>query len=200
MVARLSLLQFLTRTSLESERAMKLRSTLLTLPLLVPVAAAGLLTVPLASMAVLPVAPWNADVRTSITLTQAAPVILHEEGKPGSGAGDATFYKANLKRGPRNFGTLSGRITTYDIADGEADFEVRLRQLVFDLPRGQIVAMGSSTYATGPDFVPLEVGASTTIAIVGGTGDYFGATGELVTTRNTDGTYRQVIRLAGAAN
>jgi len=148
-------------------------------------------------MAVLPVSPWASGGRTTIMLTQAAPVILHDEGPAGSGRGDSTFYKANLKKGSQDFGTLSGRINTHDIADGDADFEIRLRELVFDLPGGQIVAMGSSTYPTGPDFIPLQVGAATTIAIVGGTGEYFGAKGELVTTRKADGTYKQVLRLAG---
>lgn len=174
---------------------MSIRSTIRTFALLVPVGAAGLLTVPLASVAVLPMTPWASGARRTITLTQAAPVILHSEGEAGSGLGDSTFYKANLKKGAQDFGTLSGRINTHDITDGGADFEIRLRQLVFDLPGGQIVAMGSSTYPTGPDFVPLQVGNSTTIAIVGGTGEYLGSSGELVTTRQADGTYRQVIRL-----
>ncbi len=197
MTANLVLLYFLTPTSLVRDPTMNIRSKLRTLPLLIPVAAAGLLTVPLASLAVLPVAPWAADVRKTITLNQEREVVLHSEGEAGSGLGDSTFYKANLKKGSKDFGTLSGRINTFDIADGDADFEIRLRQLVFDLPGGQIVAMGSSTYATGPDFIPLQVGVATTIAIVGGTGEYFGATGELVTTRRADGTFKQVIRLAG---
>jgi len=176
---------------------MNIRSTLRTLPLLVPVAAAGLLTVPLASLAVLPVSPWAADVRKTITLIQEVPVVIHDEGQAGSANGDITFFKSNLKKGGQAFGTLSGRIATHDIVDGEADYEIRVRQLVFNLPSGQMIAMGTSTYETGPDFIPLGVGASTTIAIIGGTGDYFGAKGDLTTTRKTDGTYRHVIRLAG---
>ena len=174
---------------------MNIRSKLRTLPLLVPVAAAGLLTVPLASLAVLPVAPWAADVR-SITLTQAVPTILHDEGNANSATGDSTFFKSNLKKNGQAFGTLSGRITTHDIVDNSANFEVRVRQLIFELPGGQVIAMGTSTYPTGPDFIPLEVGDSAKIAIIGGTGDYFGANGELVTTRKANGTYRQVLRLA----
>ncbi|MCX5640766.1 MAG: hypothetical protein NT059_08155 [Planctomycetota bacterium] len=197
MTASLYLLHVLTLNPLESDPTMNIRSTLRSLPLLIPVAAAGLLTVPLASLAVLPVAPWAAGVGKTITLMQAVPVLLHDEGSAGSASGDTTFYKADLKKGGQAFGTLSGRINTHDIADVDANFEIRMRQLIFDLPGGQIVAMGSSTYPTGPDFIPLQVGASTTIAIVGGTGEYFGAKGELVTTRKADGTYKQVIRLAG---
>jgi hypothetical protein len=174
---------------------MSIRSKLRTLPLLIPVAAAGLLTVPLASLAVLPVAPWAPSVR-SITLTQSIPNIITDQGNAESALGDTLFFKSNLKKGGQAFGTLSGRITTHDITDGQADFEVKVRQLIFDLPGGQVIAMGTSTYATGPDFIPLEVGASVTIAIIGGTGEYFGANGELVTTRKADGTYKQVLRLS----
>jgi hypothetical protein len=39
------------------------------------------------------------------------------------------------------------------------------------------------------------VGKRVVIAITGGTGAYMGASGELRTTRNADGTYRQVLRL-----
>jgi hypothetical protein len=139
-------------------------------------------------------AKFQALAKQRIVLLQEAEVVRHDEGAT-SARGDATFFKANLKKGGENFGTLSGMITAHDIAGG-GDNEVRLRQLVFDLPSGQLVAMGSSTYKTGDDFVPLEVGRSTTIAIVGGTGDYFGASGQLVTTRRANGTYRQVIFLS----
>jgi hypothetical protein len=195
MTANLFLLHFLTPTSLVRDPTMNIRSKLRTLPLLIPVAAAGLLTVPLASLAVLPVAPWAPRVR-SITLTQAIPTVVTSEGNAEEAAGASTFFKSNLKKNGQAFGTLSGRITTHDVVDNDANFEVRVRQLIFELPGGQVIAMGTSTYPTGPDFVPLEVGDSVTIAITGGTGDYFGANGELVTTRRADGTYRQVLRLA----
>jgi len=129
-----------------------------------------------------------------IVLIQEKEVIRHEEGS-GSARGDATFFMANLKKGRGNYGNLSGIINTHDIVDRDADYEVRLRQLVFNLPTGQLIAMGTSTYKTGPGFVPLDVGRSTTIAIVGGTGVHAGASGELRTTRRANGTYRHVILL-----
>ncbi len=73
--------------------------------------------------------------------------------------------------------------------------EVRFRTLIFQLPRGQLVAQGASSYAIGPDFVPLNVNEPVVIAVTGGTGACIGATGEVRTTRRADGTYRQVITL-----
>lgn len=151
-------------------------------------------------VAVLALVPFAAPASaapsvTKIVLTQSVPTILHGEGQSAtSPAGDVTFFESNLSRSGASFGTLSGIITTHDIVVDGAARETRLRTLVFELPKGQIVATGSSTYPTGPDFVPLDLGKSVTIAITGGTGAYFGVSGEVRTTRNADGTYRQVLR------
>lgn len=141
--------------------------------------------------------PASADSKnTRIVLTQSAPTIVHEEGQDAESArGDVTFYEADLTRAGKAFGTMSGTIETHDIVVDGAPRETRLRTLVFELPKGQLVAKGASTYQTGPDFVPLDIGKPVVIAIIGGTGAYMGATGELRTTRNANGTYRQVITL-----
>ena len=137
-----------------------------------------------------------APKNTKIVLVQAAPVIVHDEGQdPTSAQGDATFFKASLSRAGKPFGFLSGTIETHDLVLEGANREVRLRTLIFELPRGQLVPQGVSSYATGPDFVPLDVDEPVVIAITGGTGAYLGATGEVRTTRRADGTYRQVITL-----
>jgi hypothetical protein len=131
-----------------------------------------------------------------IVLIQAQPFISHDEDEdPSSGRGDFTLFEASLSRESKPFGSLTGTIETFDIVTGRDDLEVRLRTLIFELPKGQLVAQGSSTYTTGPDFVPLNVNDPVVIAITGGTGAYIGATGEVRTTRRADGTYRQVITL-----
>jgi hypothetical protein len=142
--------------------------------------------------------PAFADATTTrIVLTQAAPELTHEPGQDAAGAdGSVTFFKAKLTRSGKRFGTLSGSIVTHDIVAEGANQETRLRTLVFELPKGQIVAKGVTTYRTGPDFVPLDPREPAVIPIIGGTGAYFGATGELRTTRNANGTYRQELVLA----
>jgi hypothetical protein len=136
----------------------------------------------------------NIERYVRIVLNQEKEVILHSEDSSTSAQGDKTFFISNLYKGKKKFGTLSGTINTHDINDGGA-YEVRFRQLVFNLPGGQLIALGTSMYNTGPTFVPLDVGKTTTIAIVGGTGIYFAASGQLETTRNSNKTYRHVIYL-----
>ncbi|MDP4803769.1 MAG: hypothetical protein NWR45_02320 [Candidatus Nanopelagicales bacterium] len=152
----------------------------------------------LAAGAVIPLAPMAvaAPSVTTIVLTQSVPVIVHDEGSDAKSArGDLTFFESKLTKAGKSFGTLSGVLEAHDVVADGANLETRLRTLVFELPKGQIVAAGASTYETGPDFVPLKAGNRVVIAITGGTGAYLGASGELVTTRNADGTYRQVLRL-----
>ena len=152
----------------------------------------------LAAGAVIPLAPMAvaAPSVTTIVLTQSVPVIVHDEGSDAQSArGDVTFFESKLTKAGKSFGTLSGLVEAHDVVADGANLETRLRTLVFELPKGQIVATGASTYVTGPDFVPLKAGNRVVIAITGGTGAYLGASGELVTTRNADGTYRQVLRL-----
>ena len=131
----------------------------------------------------------------TIVLNQQAPVLVHDEGSDAQSArGDVTYFESKLTKDGKPFGTLIGIIETHGVSDG-TNLETRFRKLVFELPDGQIVASGASTYVIGPDFVPLNAGKQVVIAITGGTGSYIGASGELKTTRNEDNTYLQVLRL-----
>ena len=71
--------------------------------------------------------------------------------------------------------------------------ELRERSLTFQLTAGTIVARGLSFYPLGDR--ELRPGKPGVIAVIGGTGAYIGASGEVTTTRLADGTYRQVITL-----
>jgi hypothetical protein len=71
--------------------------------------------------------------------------------------------------------------------------EAHFRTLIFRLPAGQIVAMGNSVYPGGA--AEIDPNAAITLAIVGGTGKYLGARGEVTSTRNADGTYTYKFKL-----
>ena len=71
--------------------------------------------------------------------------------------------------------------------------EKRMRDVVFYLGDGQIVASGMGLYPKTEPY--LVVSVPHRIAIVGGTGKYLGARGEVTTTRRADGTYRHVLTL-----
>lgn len=129
---------------------------------------------------------------TILKLAQSPPVLENLDLAAG-GAGGASFYEAALARDGKPFGRLHGTILKTDVTPDSSGVETRMRTLVFDLPEGQIVAMGVSEY------VPTQVGivpalrTATRIAIVGGTGTYGAARGEVSTVRNTDGTYDHVL-------
>lgn len=68
--------------------------------------------------------------------------------------------------------------------------DVRRTELNFELPDGQIMVQGTSTYSNG-DW-RLTVGKPVVRPIVGGTGAYAGARGEHTGTRQADGTYEHL--------
>jgi len=96
--------------------------------------------------------------------------------------------------GKRN-GLLSGQTSVIDLSRGGEGDVVRYRELVFAFNGGQIVALGTSIYAAQGTTNFRNDNAPVTIAVVGGTGKYRSAKGEVVTTKRADGSYRHVIIL-----
>ena len=86
-------------------------------------------------------------------------------------------------------GVLRRLLVTVDIPDEAGDLlEDRVGQLVFDLGEGDsLVVAGASVYETEAD--EMTPGAPQVRAVVGGTGQYLGARGEVETIRNADGSY-----------
>jgi hypothetical protein len=124
---------------------------------------------------------------TLLTLEQAKPTLFTYNNAPGEVPGRKTYFAAELtKPSGGAFGLLTGNISSIAPVAGNPE-EARLRTLIFRLPEGQIVAMGNSVYPSGA--VEIDPNASITIAVIGGTGEYLGARGEVVSSRNADGTY-----------
>jgi len=140
-------------------------------------------TVPVATAA-------NADnsAVTRMTLIQEKPTLFTYENLPGEVPGRKTYYAAHLtKPSGEDFGVLTGNISTILPLQGNSPEEARLRLLVFTLPGGQIIAQGNSLYPRGS--VEINPNTSIVTAITGGTGKYIGARGQVIHTRNADGTY-----------
>lgn len=132
---------------------------------------------------------------TIVKLDQAAPTIETIEDPAAGRHGDVSFYEAALTREGKPAGVLRGTIVINDVTPDSTGSEVRLRTLVFALPEGQIVAIGTSDYALPlVANVPALRRAATT-AIVGGTGAYSGARGQVKSIRKADGTYSQVLMI-----
>jgi hypothetical protein len=83
--------------------------------------------------------------------------------------------------------TLS-KVTT----EANPDSEKRATLLFFTFTdrQDQIIALGVHDYS--PTAAEFSAGKSVLRAILGGTGKYIGARGQLTSTRNADGTYTQV--------
>ena len=139
--------------------------------------------------------PQSKPDYTIVKLDQAAPIVETIEDPAPGRHGDVTYFEAPLTRDGKPAGNLRGTLVINDVTPDSSGAEVRLRTLVFALPKGQIVAIGTSDYALPlVANVPVLRRASTT-AIVGGTGAYSGARGQVKSIRNTDGTYRQILMI-----
>lgn len=116
---------------------------------------------------------------TTIADARTSPAEVVDLGEPGDSVGDLlTFHQPLLNEDGEPIGTNSG-------------FCVRTRvghsyqcQWTLTLPDGTLQVAGRE----------FDEGASM-IPIVGGTGDYAGATGEMRTVNNGDGTFTQTLYL-----
>ncbi|MGW6131984.1 allene oxide cyclase barrel-like domain-containing protein [Cellulomonas sp. NPDC055163] len=100
--------------------------------------------------------------------------------------GDQIVFEDTLLRGGREVGAGGGTCTVTAIVPADPPLALAC-QVTYELPDGQISAQGRASNA------PVK-----TLAVVGGTGRYVGASGELVLTElgNAENTGRLVITLA----
>ena len=131
---------------------------------------------------------------TKIVLLQDDPTIVRVSDEAAGATGyELTFEAPVRKPAGKRVGALSGAILTVDATLDGVTEEIRHRNLVFSLAGGQLVAQGVSRYPAAR--AELAAGRPFVIAIVGGTGRYIGARGEVRTTQRADGSYRHVITL-----
>ena len=131
---------------------------------------------------------------TSLTLLQAKPHIV-QVNNPVGNEGTLEFFSGDLTTTAGiDAGTVAGTILIVDVSDGSrGNHEARDRTLTFDTPDGEIQAEGLSYYTQNE--LELELGQPVVISVVGGTGKYLGATGEVQTTHLADGSYEHVFTL-----
>lgn len=129
----------------------------------------------------------KADV-TRFTLFQPKHIVFPYENLPGEVPGRKLYYIAELtKPSGEDFGILTGSISTIEPLQGTNPEEAQLQLLHFTLPGGLIVAQSYNVYPRGA--VEIDPNKSLVSAITGGTGKYIGARGQIIHTRNADGTY-----------
>jgi len=139
-----------------------------------------------------PVAYSQTDTITKLVLVQDAPIHVEGGSAPNS-PGHQLFAEANLTKAGKPFGHLVAYILTADTTnEPNKTNEFRVRYLSFELPGGEIVASGTDLYQVAHSFLKTK-SLMASIPILGGTGKYLGARGELRTILNNDGTYTQTL-------
>ena len=139
-------------------------------------------------------APAMADKRT-FKLHQDKPVLSQLDlGVAGTSHGDMLAFEAAVSGDNGLTGTMQGLLVTIGIAEGDDQFEDRTGQIYFDFGNGNsLVVAGHSIYKGNTQ--EMEASAPQLRAVIGGTGDYIGSTGQITTTRNADGSYDHVVEL-----
>lgn len=144
--------------------------------------------------------PTAAQQKT-LTLEQALPYLVYVDvGSEGASQGDILAFDAEVTSTDGLLGKLSGLITTVEIPEpGEVPFQDRISHMVFDLGGANTLVVG------GKAIYPVGVGLTSEFeknlpqirAILGGTGEYLAAQGQVASTRNDDGTYTHKFRFTG---
>jgi hypothetical protein len=135
----------------------------------------------------------------TFTVYQDAPKMsLLDLGAPGNSLGDVYHFSAPLhsERGGPVTGEVIGSKTLVKVAtDANPNLERRATLLFFTFADGkdQIIAFGAADYS--PSASEFDAGQPVVRPVLGGTGKYMGARGQVTSTRNADGSYTQAFTL-----
>lgn len=149
------------------------------------------------AIAVLGISACSGDSGTEITVLHPPtpdPVLLAVS--PGeSSVGDVRLFNFPAETSDGDPVTIDWIMTTTALDTPAADVETRLSSasLSFGSHNDQLILEGIALYP-GADAV-LAVGDTSLRAIVGGSGRFAGATGQVASTRLDDGSWRHVITL-----
>ena len=118
-------------------------------------------------------------------------------GDSAHGHGDGSAFESPIMdTNGVKVGEVIGWLVTVDLMEGDSINPVfdteRIGTVVFNLgDENEIIAQGATVYHTGEK--EMKLGIEQKRAIVGGTGKYKGISGEVITTRNADGSYLHVL-------
>jgi hypothetical protein len=137
--------------------------------------------------------------KTSLTVYEDAPTLSPvDAAPPGDSPGDAYYFFAPVRDQPG--GSVTGQVygtktMVKPPAPGNPNVEQRATMLffVFANSQDQIVVAGVPDYP--PNASQFQANQPVLRAVVGGTGKYNGVGGQLTSTRNPDGSYKQEFSL-----
>src|SRR5262249_14543104 len=140
----------------------------------------------------------NPSTETFTIYSDAPKMSLLDLGAPGNSLGDVCHFSSGLhsERGGPVTGELIGSKTLVKLpSDANPNLERRATLMFFTFGGGkdQIIAFGAADYS--PSTPEFGAGQTAIRPVLGGTGKYIGARGQLTSTRNSDGSYTQVFTL-----
>jgi hypothetical protein len=140
----------------------------------------------------------NPSTETFIIYQDAPKMSLLDLGAPGNSLGDVYHFSAPLhsERGGPVTGEVVGSKTLVKMpTDASQNLERRATLMFFTFAEGkdQIIAFGAADYS--PSVPEFDAGKLVARPVVGGTGKYIGARGQVTSTRNQDGSYTQEFTL-----
>lgn len=138
-----------------------------------------------------------AEVTTKFTIHQDEPSLVHVDlGKKGQSHGDLLAFDAPIQTTKGDKGKLSGFVLTVAIPEKDHEvFQDRIVSMVFDLgDANTLVISGKSVYPHRGELEMVKNNPQIR-AIIGGTGKYIGARGQISTTRDEDGGYTHLFEL-----
>ena len=133
----------------------------------------------------------------TLKVHQELPDLTHIDlDKEGSSHGDLLAFDATVASDNGMTGKLSGFIMTVDIPQKDHEvFQDRIVQLVFDFGEANTIVVGGRSVYPHLDKSEMKKNEPQYRAVIGGTGTFMGARGQVITTRNDDGTYEHMIEL-----
>ncbi len=140
----------------------------------------------------------NPSTETFSVYEDAPKLSLLDVGAPGKSLGDVYHFSAPLhsERGGPVTGEVIGSKTLVKVAtDANPNLERRATLLFFTFAgaRDQIIAFGAADYS--PAAAEFDAELPVVRPVLGGTGKYLGARGQVTSTRNADGSYTQAFTL-----
>ena len=140
------------------------------------------------------------DHKRTLVVVQEPPSLIQVDiGQDGGSHGDVLVYDAKFTSAKGLSGKLSGMITTVDIPEPGEVVHDKITEIVFDFfGVGTLVIGGKSVYPfDGSGTGEMALNSAQIRPVVGGTGDFLGALGQVSTTRNEDLSYKHEFQLVG---
>ena len=149
----------------------------------------------LSAVFALSVTALSAHADTAFHIIQAQPKLVHiDVGTDGASHGDLMAFEATFTTEDGGSGIMSGILITVDIPEGDGVFFDRIGNIALDFGGvDSLVVGGHSTYAAGVGEMAVDL--PQVRAIIGGTGRFIGARGQMTTTRRYAGHYDHKIEL-----